>query len=153
MTQVRKRFELPLFKPTGALRLTARSGDQEGSWLVFLEVARTLPGKVKIIPVKGENKYDWNEKITLHLDLDEIAQLGLFLTGQTCDDSHVIFHQLNHQSKTLSIRKGGKGDLSLRASYQNQEIVLTLSSGDSFLMSKGLENLLGVLLWKTSCFH
>ena len=49
MTQIRKRFELPLYKPTGALRLTARSGDQEGSWLVFLEVARTLPGKVKII--------------------------------------------------------------------------------------------------------
>ncbi|MFI5304938.1 MAG: hypothetical protein ACHQYP_09115, partial [Nitrospiria bacterium] len=106
--------------------------------------------KSKIIPGKGGNKYDWNEKITLHLDLDEIAQLGLFLTGQTCDETHVIFHQLNHQSKTLSIKKGGKGDLSIRASYQNQEVVLTLSSGDSFLMSKGLENLLGVLLWKTS---
>ncbi|MFI5305658.1 MAG: hypothetical protein ACHQYP_12795 [Nitrospiria bacterium] len=150
MSQTRKRFELPLYKPTGALRLTARRTDQEGSWTVFLEVARTLPGKVKIIPVKGGNKYDWNGKITLHLDLDEIAQLGLFLTGQTCDDCHVIYHQLDHRPKTLSIKKSGKGDLNLRASYQNQEIVLTLSSGDSFLMSKGLENLLGVLLWKTN---
>jgi hypothetical protein len=87
----------------------------------------------------------WNEKITLHLDLEAIAQLGPFLTGQTYDDSHVIFHQLDHWHKTLSIKKLGKGDLSLRASYQSHEIILTRAPGDSFLMSKVFENLIGAL--------
>ena len=145
------RFELPILKPTGALRITARLDDQK-EWIVFLEIARTLPGMVREIPKKkGGKKYDWEKKIIFRLDLEELAGLSYFLTHfASMESPHTIYHQSpDRKSKTITIRKGEKGLPVLKADFEKQEVVLTLSRENVFLITRGLGTLTEKILWKT----
>ena len=144
------RFELPLLKATGALRITART-QEEGTMLVFLDIARTLEGMVRSIPQKGGKKYDWPGKITFHLDLEELAAFKDFLVRDTSDKTpFCVYHQTaGKRPKKLSIIKGEKEGWIARAEFEGKETVLTLNRPDISLLILGLTNLMESMLWKT----
>ena len=121
--------------------------------IVFLEVARTLPGQVRSIPNKDGKKYDWPSKITFHLDLEELAALKTFLTVKSADfKPFSIFHKaVDRNPKTFALHYiGEKGEWISKAAFEGKEIVLTLQRADISLLIIGLESLMEKMLWKTA---
>ena len=141
------RFELPLYKPTGALRISGRP-DNAKHFVVFLEVSRAKPGMVRIIPKSGERKYDWDKKVTFHLDLEDLARLSLFLTDPAPSEPFNFYRKAPDQKeKTLKITKEEKGSWILRTRFENEETVLTLLPADIFLLTRGIESLIEEMVW------
>ena len=145
------RFELPLLKPTGALRVTART-QEEGALIAFLEIARTLDGMVRSIPQKGGKKYDWPGKINFHLDLEELAAFKDFLVREPSDkNAFGIYHQTSDKKpKKLSVIKREPDSWIVKAEFEGKETVLTLNRTDISLLILGLTNLMESMLWKTA---
>lgn len=144
--RILKRFELPLFKPTGAIRLSGRK-DEEGL-VIFLELARTLPGKIKEIPPKGGNKYAWNDKILFHLDLLEVGSLAQVVGDTHPERGCSLFHEYKNLPKTLAIKSAEKNHLQVRAQYHHLVVALTLDPSDQYLLGRVLNHLIEESIWK-----
>jgi hypothetical protein len=141
------RFELPLFKPTGALRISGRP-DNEKHFVVFLEVARTLPGMVRVIPKSGGQKYDWEKKVIFHLDLEDLAQLSVYLLDPAPSEPFVLYRKgFDQKEKTLSIIKGDSSQYVVKTIFEKEQIVLTVLPPDVFLLTKGLNSLIEEMVW------
>ena len=144
------RFELPLFKPTGALRISGRP-DNEKHFVVFLEVARTLPGMVRIIPKSGGQKYDWGKKVTFHLDLEDLAQLSVYLLDPAPSEPFVLYRKrFDQNDKTMTIFKGDNRQDVVKTVCGKEEIVLSLLPADVFLLTRGLNSLIEEMVWYES---
>ena len=142
------RFELPFYQPTGAFRVSGRR-DKENQFLVFIEVARALPGMVKIIPKEGGRKFDWDHKVTFHLDLGDISNLSFYLSD-AAPPLPFTFHRktLDHKEKKLEIIPGESGRRIIKVTHEPKEILLTLNAPDIFLLTKGLISLIEEMIWK-----
>lgn len=142
------RFELPFYQPTGALRVSGRR-DKEDNFLVFLEVARTLPGMVKMIPKEGGRKYDWDHKVTFHLDLIDISNLSFYLSDAAPPLPFIFYRNtLDRREKKLEIILGENGRRILKVVQDQREILLTLNASDIFLLTQGLMSLIEEMIWK-----
>jgi hypothetical protein len=122
------KFELPFFKPTEAFRLSGKP-DNVQHFVVFLEVARTLPGMVRVIPKAGGQKYSWEKKVPFHLDLEDLAQLAVYLLDLTPTEPFTLYRKgPDQKEKTLKIAKGLNKQYVVKTTLNNEEIVLTLLS-------------------------
>ncbi|MFI5305644.1 MAG: hypothetical protein ACHQYP_12725 [Nitrospiria bacterium] len=141
------RFELPLFKPTGAVRLSGRP-DIEKGFLVFLDVARALPGMVRVIPRAGGQKFDWTKKITFHLDLEDLAQWSIFLLDPAPSQPFVFYRKgLDQKEKKMTFIKREKQQYVVKTTFGKEEIVLTLLPSDIFLLTQGMKSLIEEMVW------
>jgi hypothetical protein len=141
------KFELPLLKPTGAFRLSGRS-DIEKGFLVFLDIARALPGMVRVIPKAGGQKFDWTKKITFHLDLEDLAQWSVFLLDPAPSKPFVFYRKgLDGKEKTLTFIKRENQQYVVKTASGTEEIVLTLLPSDTFLLIQGMKSLLEEMFW------
>jgi len=144
------RFELPLLKPTGAFRLTGRS-DAEKGFVVFLDIARALPGMVRVIPHAGGQKYDWTKKITFHLDLEDLAQWSVFLLDPAPSQPFVFYRKgFDQKEKKMTLIKRGNQQYVVKTSFGKEEIVLTLLPSDVFLLIQGMKSLIEEMVWHGS---
>lgn len=141
------RFELPIFKPTGALRISGRP-DSEKHFVVFLEISRTKPGMVRIIPKAG-GKYDWNNKVTFHLDLENLAELSVYFSDPAPVEPFNFYRKTSDQKeKILKITKEERGSYIVRSRFEKEETVLTLVPSDVFLLTQGLLSLIEEIMWR-----
>jgi hypothetical protein len=141
------RFELPLLKPTGALRLSGRP-DLKNGFVVFLEAARTLPGMVRVIPKGGGQKYGWEQKVTFHLDLEDLAQWAVFLLDPAPSKPFLFYRKgIDQKEKSMSFLKGENRQYVVKTVCGKEEIILTLLPADLFLLIQGLKSLIEEMFW------
>jgi hypothetical protein len=141
------RFELPLLKPTGAFRLSGRP-DTEKGFLVFLDIARALPGMVRVIPTTGGQKFDWTKKVTFHLDLEDLAQWSVFLLDPAPSHPFTFYRKsFDQKEKKLTFMKRGNQQYVVKTTFGSEEIVLTLLPSDIFLLIQGMKSLIEEMVW------
>lgn len=141
------RFELPLLKLTGALRLSGRPDDKNG-FVVFLEAARTLAGMVRVIPKAGGQKYGWEQKVIFHLDLEDLAQWAVFLLDPAPSQPFLFYRKgIDQKEKSMSFLMGENRQYVVKTVCGKEEIVLTLLPADLFLLIQGLKTLIEEMFW------
>lgn len=102
-----REFEEVWFRGSGALRLGAKV--YRGEWGVWLEMARALPGKERIIPKEGGHKYDWKHKLVWRLSREDLGKLGWALEAPKQGKLVELIHQYQGRQKQLSIVPADNG--------------------------------------------
>lgn len=122
-------FEETWYRGSGALRLGAKV--YHGEWAVWLEMARSLPGKEKGIPREGGHKYAWEHKVVFRLSREDLGKIGWALesaagkpeTGKPASGEILaLIHQYQGRQKRLQIILAANGVLFINAQESGRKV-------------------------------
>jgi hypothetical protein len=128
--------------------------------VVWVSFAGALDGNGEQ-PRKGERRYDWEDKITLALSVEEATDLGLAarLAGWgRLAERFTLYHdpaksqRAEGEPKTLTLRAGGDGSRAaafLEARQGDRRITIALGKGDLFRLETLLPQAVATILgWR-----
>ena len=104
--------------------------------------------KSKMIPKAGGQKYGWEQKVTFHLDLEDLAQWAVFLLDPAPSQPFLFYRKgIDQKEKSMTFLMGENRQYVVKTVCGKEEIVLTLLPADLFLLIQGLKSLIEEMFW------
>jgi hypothetical protein len=128
--------------------------------VIWVSFAETLDGG-EGQPRKGERRYNWEDKITLALSVEEATDLGMaarLAAWGRLAERFALYHdpaksqRAEGEPKTLGLRAGGEGSRAaafLEAKQGERRITVALGRGDLFRLETLLPQAVAAILgWR-----